>query len=277
MRLPIIRLVLATNATDAAIEPQSNRLRLSSSGRSKKVSVGQQVPICVYFGRMKLSIVTAFHSRPELTALWGEHTSKFGVPVYAAITEGDAANIATARRHSFTYVEMPNNPVGDKFQAALGMAMIDGAEAIMVLPSDDFISDEWMRKASEGADPYIIPARIAIHGPGQGTYELRTDGRACTRYGAGRVMHRAVVDACGGVLWAAHRNKSLDSESHGRIRAAGFTCKAIATKQIPLVDVKSGTNIWPWRKWRGGGHKCSADQALHMVSPSIRERIAALC
>lgn len=228
-----------------------------------------------YLSAMRLGIITAFHGRPELTALWAEHTAQFWVPVYAAVTEGDAENVGTAKAFGFTFVEMPNNPVGAKFQAALDMALAGGCERVMILPSDDFVSREWIDRALTFDVPYFIPQRIAIHSPKDGTYALETNGHSCTRYGAGRVISREVVAKIG-ALWPGGRNKSLDSESHGRITAGGFTCVAVNTKQIPLVDVKTGENIWPWRAWRGGGHKCSADQALHMVSLEHRLVISAL-
>lgn len=225
---------------------------------------------------MKLGLITAMHRRPALSALWAEHTAQFGLPVFAAITEGDTANVLTAQRFGFTYREMPNEPVGDKFQAALDMAMEAGCHAFMVLPSDDFISREWLDKATANQLDYIIPERIAIHSPVSGTYALRADGKSCGRYGAGRVISRKVVEVCGGLVWVQHRNKSLDSESHGRILAAGFKCVPVRTKSIPLVDVKTGENIWPWRVFRGSGHKCSADQALHMLSSSMREQLRSI-
>lgn len=225
---------------------------------------------------MKLGFITALHGRHKLTELFAEHTSQFGLPVFASITEGDTANVLTAERFGVTYREMPNEPVGDKFQIALDMAMEAGCDAVMVLPSDDFISQEYVEaifKMLDNGIPYMLPQKIAIHHPVEGTYELRSDGKSCGRYGAGRVVIRNVIEACGGTIWADKRNRSLDSESHGRILAAGFKCVPVRTKDIPLVDIKTGDNIWPWRTWRGGGHRCSADQALHMLSPSMREQL----
>ncbi len=223
---------------------------------------------------MTLGIITAFHGRHKLTELFAEHTAAFGLPVFASITAGDEANIATAKRFGFNYREMPNEPVGDKFQAALDMALDAGCEAVMILPGDDFISREWL-DVSVGKQ-YALPARIAIHDPKQGTYALLSNGKSCGVYGAGRVVHRSAIEACGGILWPGGRSRSLDSESHGRILAAGFKCEAVRTKDIPLVDIKSGQNIWPFRVWRGSGHKCSADQALHMLSPSMREQLKSI-
>lgn len=227
---------------------------------------------------MKLGIITALHGRHELTKLWSEHTAALAIPVFAAITEGDAVNVATAERYGFAFREMPNDPVGDKFQIALDMAMDAGCDAIMVLGSDDFISAEWVALCiakMQAGIPYIVPDRLAIHAPGGGTYMLMTDGRSHGRFGAGRCIARSVIEQVG-ALWVEGRNKGLDSESHARITATGIFCEAVHAKLIPLVDVKTATNIWPWRVWRGGGHKCSENDALHMLSPSIQQRVSLL-
>jgi hypothetical protein len=206
--------------------------------------------------------------------MWCEHTKQFGVPIYACFTENDSACWAAAEFVRLAATR-PNNPVGAKFDAALSLAMADGCDAVMILPSDDFISQEWvdvcLETLASGA-LYFKPARIAVHQPGRGSYELRSNGRSCGNYGAGRVVHRSVIEAVGD-LWPGGRDQGLDSESHGRIRGAGFECTAIATKAIPLVDIKCGENIHSWDSFRGSGHRCTDEQALHMLSPSLREQM----
>lgn len=227
---------------------------------------------------MRLGLITAFHGRPALSALWAEHTSQFGLPVFASVTEGDAANVLTAQRFGFTYREMPNEPVGDKFQIALDMAMEAGCDAVMILGSDDFISAAWIEAASgalDNGEGYITPASAAVHSPSKGTYLIKFNGRSASAGGAGRCVHREAVLKADG-LWRLSRSRALDSESHGRLLAAGFTCKVVNTAQVPVVDIKTGTNIWRWETWRGGGHKCTAEQALWMISVDIRIQLASL-
>ncbi len=226
---------------------------------------------------MTLGIVTAMHKRHALTAMWAEHTSLLGIPVFAAVTQGDAANEETAHRHGFSYRSMPNNPVGDKFQAALDMAMEAGCEGVMVLPSDDFISEEWariFRERMEDGAHYFIPERIAIHDPLQGTYAITAKvGHYFLKYGAGRCVSRRAIEKAGG-LWIRHLDKGLDSESDKRLQAAGFACEAVVTDAIALVDIKSPENIWPWGMWQVGGAQCSDDEALHMLSPKMRQALS---
>ena len=230
-----------------------------------------------YFSSMKLGLISAMHGRSELTAMWAEHTSQFGIPVYAAITDGDYDNLETAWKYKFEWKVMPNNPVGDKFQAALTMAMQDGCDVVMRLPSDDFISKEWVAmfelKASLGAD-YFIPERIAVHDPSKGTYSIRANvGSRFMKYGAGACFSRKAVEKCGG-LWTGHLDSGLDTESNNRLRTAGYECEAVPTKDIALVDIKTGESIWPWGIWSFGEPACSDDEALHMLSPSMRQTLS---
>lgn len=224
---------------------------------------------------MKLGLITALHGRHKLTELFAAHTAQFGLPVFAAITEGDTANVLTAQRFGFAYREMPNEPVGDKFQSALDMAMEAGCDAVMILGSDDFVSAEFVEAAVgklRAGGRYFTPHCAAVHHPVAGTYLVKFTGRSAGTGGAGRVVHRdAVLKADG--LWKAGRQRSLDSESHGRLLAAGFKCEVVNTGRVPVVDVKSGVNIWPWRVWRGSGKPITADNALWMISEHIRVQL----
>lgn len=227
---------------------------------------------------MKLGIITAFHGRQALTALWAEHTYRKGLQIYCSVTAGDDVNVNTAERWGMHVARMPNNPVGAKFEQAIRMALADGCEAVMILPSDDFVSDEWIaayRTQMESGAVYIIPERIGVHDPKRGTYMLRSDGRACGSYGAGRCIAASAVRTVG-ELWPGGRNAGLDSESHGRMKGAGFTCQAVRTKDIPLTDIKCGENIWGWDRFRSGGHRLSSEDALHMLTPAMAQSIRSL-
>lgn len=85
-------------------------------------------------------ILTCFHGRPKVSEAWLAHTTAFG-DVIAAVSEGDAANIALCERYNVRFMEFPNDPLGAKWNAAMWLVPPD--ERIMVLGSDDFISREW--------------------------------------------------------------------------------------------------------------------------------------
>ena len=223
---------------------------------------------------MDLAIVTVMHSRHDLAEIWAEHATSFGLPVFASITEGDSVLRGICERYGITFVEAPNAPLGAKHNAALGLC---GADRVMLLPSDDFIAEQWFDVIRATDVPYLYPDRC-------GLYDAAT-GRACVishgvngirRFGAGRVLRRDVLDSVG-VLWTDHLGRGLDSDSHARVMASGFTMTQAGIGAVPVVDVKWGENLWKFDKWcRGSAVKCSAEDVMQALRTEFRDRLLQL-
>ncbi len=236
-----------------------------------------------------LVAISAAHGRHAVTRAWIEHMLSLSFDqIYVAVTDDadNAMNYGELVRHNMRDNHpvsawfMPNNPLSDKFNSALSVAMDDGAERIMVVPSDDFVSHAWVRAMRETDEPYCIAHTCAIlDAYSQQCYAIRKlslNPGGTMKFGAGRVVSRKVVEACGGQLWPNELNKGLDSASHARISRAGFTVKVVETEGIPITDLKTEENLWPWQTWQHSGRPCTADEALHMVSPEVRARIDAM-
>jgi hypothetical protein len=148
-----------------------------------------------------------------------------------------------------------------------------GADRIMILPSDDFASQEWVDAARASTDDYIIPHACGVYSPAtEQAYLIHKFSAGTLRFGAGRVVSRKAVEKCG-ELWTPTINRGLDTASHHRLLDNGFTHKIVTTSTIPITDVKTSENIWPASTWRMGSMDITPDEALHMVSPSIREQL----
>lgn len=220
-----------------------------------------------------------FHERAALSALWVEHTTSLGLEVFASVTTGDQANIDLLE--GVTYVQAPNTPLGAKHNAALALVP-QGVDAVMILPSDDFVHPDYVahvtRALEAGAD-YLFPQTC-------GMVEVAT-GKACIlrqeategalRFGAGRVMSRKVLDAVG-PFWTESKARGLDTDSHARIRAHGFSPVFVDLgADVPcLTDVKSGVNLWPYHTWARRGRAVSAEGVLCMCSPQVHAGVMAL-
>jgi hypothetical protein len=169
---------------------------------------------------------------------------------------------------------MPNNPLSAKFNSALMVAMDDGADRIAIVPSDDFVSPAWVQAAREHPGDYLYPHCCAIvDAETQAAYVITKLTFGTMKYGAGRVVSRKVIDKLGGKLWPDELNKGLDGASHQRITRAGFEIGVAKTEGIPITDVKTAENLWPYKTWRDSGTPIAADQALHMVSPAVRAQL----
>lgn len=235
-----------------------------------------------------LVAISAAHGRHALTRLWAEHTASLGFDAVVVCLDGwarsgvattdEADNSLTCAAWEFIAVYEPNDPLAGKFNAALKSAMELGATRIMILPSDDFVSQEWVDVARHSTADYIVPHACGVYSPPEEKAYVITKNSltGSLRFGAGRVISRHAVDAVGGELWTPTINRGLDTASHHRLMAAGITAAVVPTSSIPITDVKTAENIWPFSAWQSGSKDISPDEALHMVSPDIREKLRSI-
>lgn len=222
-----------------------------------------------------LVAVSAAHGRHAITKAWAYHTMSMGFDAeVVAVTEDDYENADLLEHLGIRVVLAPNQPLGAKFNAALAVALDMGATRIMILPSDDFVSPAWVQAAREHPGDYLYPHCCAIvDAETQAAYVITKLTFGTMKYGAGRVVSRKVIDKLGGKLWPDELNKGLDGASHQRITKAGFEINVVKTEDIPITDVKTAENLWPYKTWRDSGTPIAADTALHMVSPAVRAQL----
>lgn len=224
-----------------------------------------------------LVAISACHGRHALTRLWGAHTLSLGLDgIVVAYTKGQTETRHALCQTAFTLIPMANDPLAGKFNAAMEVAIGLGATRIMLIPSDDFVSQEWTDIARTSTDPYIIPHACAVYNPATDeAYQIYKFSAGTLRFGAGRVVSREAVDKVG-ELWTPTLNKGLDTASHHRLLATGIHHKIVQTSTVPITDVKTCENLWPYSTWKMGSRDITGDQALHMVSPDIREQLRAI-
>lgn len=231
-----------------------------------------------------LVAVSACHGRHALTRAWAEHTASLGFDgVVLAVTIGDRENIEACHDNGLIPIECLNSPLSGKFNAALSQASQYIAspkwERIMILPSDDFASPAWVKAAREEEGDYLYPHTCAtVCSETQRAYYIQPNKLTfgTLKFGAGRVVSRKVIERLGGQLWPENLDRGLDTASHNAITRAGFKHRIVQTEGIPITDVKTKENIWSFRTWENSGRPIGIDEALHMVSPSVRAQIDAL-
>ena len=216
-----------------------------------------------------LIAVSAMHGRHALSRVWAKHTASLGFDaVCVAVTEGDDANSATCDEFGFASAAIPNEPLSGKFNAGMNSAMFRGATRIMILPSDDFISPAWVEAARNTEHDYIIPHACGVVDlPTKRAYAIVKGVTRGMRFGAGRVVSRKAVERCGGTLWPPAINRGLDTASHQCLLAHGVHLTMVTTEGIPITDVKTKDNLWPFNTWQNGSQDITAEEALHMLSP----------
>lgn len=226
-----------------------------------------------------LVAVSAAHGRHAITRAWAEHTASLGFDAVAvSVTDTDSENIQTCEAFGLNALPVPNDPLSYKFNWAMWWAYhLPGSTKYMILPSDDFVSPAWVQAAREHPGDYLYPHCCAIvDAETQAAYVITKLTFGTMKYGAGRVVSRKVIDKLGGKLWPDELNKGLDGASHQRITKAGFEINVVKTEDIPITDVKTAENLWPYKTWRDSGTPIAADAALHMVSPAVRAQLDSL-
>lgn len=201
-----------------------------------------------------------------MSRLFLRHCQELGIldRIAAAVTIGDQDNINLLESNKVRFIEAENMPLGAKHNAALRLAMDMGGTKFMVLPSDDFISKEWLDVFDASNEDYVSPDRCALVDVKTGAAKVVVNRKFGNRnFGAGRFFSRNVVDALGGAIWTDRKVSGLDTDSHGRIALGGFTGIVRATESIPIADLKTEDNLWPFGMWKG--EPIDVRDALHMA------------
>jgi hypothetical protein len=216
-------------------------------------------------------VLTCFHGRPKVSEIFLAHTTP-RLPIFAACSEGDTENIALCQRYGVTFCVVANEPLGAKWNAA--MELVPEGTPVMVLGSDDLVSDEWIAAAQGSIDAghhYITPAACGMYDMASGAAcILRSNGNGSQTFGAGRVLSATVVAAVR-PMWTAEKMQALDSDAHGRILGHGFERVTMATDRVPVTDLKSGVNLWAYHTWAWRGRPAAVDDVLHMLAPGLRQ------
>lgn len=195
---------------------------------------------------MKICVLTPIWKRHDLTDIFfsqlREQQKKFGFDVLIVGSEGAASELLVAN-YGFQYLEFENSPLGRKMNAGLGL--LKEYDAVVVLGSDDFISDEAWKiyqtldlsgKVYYGfRDLYFYSTKN--HQIVHYTYK----GVNIKTIGAGRIYSKACLESVNYHLWTDEKELGLDTDASGHLSKAGCTEKIIPG--VHLIDVKHAQNI----------------------------------
>lgn len=119
---------------------------------------------------------------------------------------------------------------------------------LMILGSDDIVSNSLLdiynplfeeEYYSFGVrDLYVYSAsyRQMKYFPGYPNHDMSI--------GAGRMIHREVIERCGNKLWKFTKNRGLDGSALERMRAFGFDEQVITAKgKAVVLDIKGTVNL----------------------------------
>lgn len=218
------------------------------------VMVIEKDPLTPFIGEIRPVIVTGMWKRPEVFNIFGRHTSKLGIDVIVAGSEGETSR-KQAESFGFIYLEQPNQTLAAKMNATTIEAMKRGYTHVICVGSDDLLSkeliDEYLRLIREGyhfigiTDFYFYDTQTG-KASYWGGYADNRKGISC---GAGRVISSLLLNQWDCRPWSG--TKYLDSSMQSKIdncikQTHTFS---IREKGLLAVDVKSSTNMTPFELW----------------------------
>ena len=242
-----------------------------------------------------IKVITCHHYRHDLAELFYlgiERLKKtLDIQVYCAITKGDLKSIEIAERYDAMYVEVPNEPLGKKWNEAYRLAWNGDSQAkILILGEDNLMSDEILintlapynfviglkscaivdthskevRDWSYKDDLQLIGAGRLFHQPPAfvhgksvrpikiGSYQFHLNCSVPMGEGVMNDNGRNIVNPERIVaLWDDNLSSGLDRSSEANLALLGYSSWQYSDHRIHVIDFKSSANIHKFNNFGG--------------------------
>lgn len=148
---------------------------------------------------MRLAIIATIHGRPRLTALFLRHyehlAESLPLDLYAV---GTPETVSSDR---WQYRQVPNDNLAARWNAVCSDAYVNGAEAVFVVGSDDFVSHQAILFTLQALRvfPVVVPRSCYVYDLARRRLVYLTR-LICV--GLGRAFRRDVLERYEGRLWA---------------------------------------------------------------------------
>jgi hypothetical protein len=203
---------------------------------------------------LRIAILSCLWKRPEVTELFAQGLNRLlKYNVYPLVVGSEGAETQKiAKDYGLMYLERPNFPLGAKFNAGMQALKRMSMDYVMVLGSDDFISDatfeymaEWCHKGSDligFSDIWFYDVKTKTLRYWKG-YDV--PHRMGESQGAGRMLSRNILSKLKWSPWQSNANKGLDWTMTQRIKRIPHSRRVFSLKEKGLfaVDVKTDVNI----------------------------------
>lgn len=239
---------------------------MESAGRVRVVNV-------------RLGLISAFWRRPELTALFlRQFLSLPGIDLVlvAAVSPEDPE---PSRHRSWYFVEAPNSPLSDKFNAAMQCVKEMDVDAAMILGSDDFINARLIEKTAEMIDSgsaQVMPGSAWFYSPMQDEMFYAR----CRKIGGGRTLSKAVLESCDYTPWESGYDRGIDIAMDRRLRylAPPDRIDDLELEDAFLCGVKTDVNLWSFDFLKHLEHReVDPGATLRAYVPDVADKLMAIC
>jgi hypothetical protein len=204
----------------------------------------------------KIVCVMAAHGREEITIKTIQRLKKQKYPLYDIVLVGDSdLEEGVADMLDCTYVEHPNMPLSDKWQAGVKKARELEPDAIMICGSDSWHTRNWtkcaVKQLEKGFDlmgtTFFYTCR-AYPGRLLKIVQRRYVGkRALEPVGSGRVISSRILNKINWKLFPEGKRSGLDKPSYDMI-VNNKGRVALIYQDIKVIGIKSTWDtLNPWK------------------------------
>ena len=208
---------------------------------------------------MRIELVTCVWQRPVITAAFWQfvaHLRAWWAPhelhVIAAGSE-EPEQEAMAREAGAEYLNVPNRPLGRKFNATLQAARTHQPDAVLIMGSDDVFCERTARAYLPFFEdiPYVGLKDFYFYHTVDGRFGYWggyvTQRRLGEPAGGGRVLPAGHLEHLDWRLWADGKDRGMDHSAFQRLRDVGIefppliSCRAL---EGCAVSLKGPVNLW---------------------------------
>ena len=204
----------------------------------------------------KVIVFTPVWGRHEILKLWAlgvdrlmHQTPQIEIEALCVVSNKEDKDLVLSL--GLEWVECENKPLGKKHNAGLEALRGRKFDYILQLGSDDLASNNYLNYALPamvaGLDIFGVSALYFCEPKTEKACRFELSTQANKLIGAGRFISHRAIKALDYKLWPDDVNKGLDMTSQANLSAKGFVPHIINTTDICILDVKSETNIWPYK------------------------------
>lgn len=194
----------------------------------------------------------------------------FNIQALAVISE--ESMIPLCEKYGIAWCMYKNEPLGEKKNYGLQKAKEFEFDYLLEIGSDDLILNELL----DDYKNYI--GKFDFFGISDCAF-INSDGGECRRlisrsttYGAGRMIHRSILEKVDWRLWHDHLNRGMDNNSVLSLQRKGIKYNKCNVLDFPcLIDIKSDVNLWKFNYFLGKPY--DLQNILDKISPREREVI----
>ena len=200
---------------------------------------------------MKIGIVTINYNRPRILDLWLASIDRLRKDVgwFPAVVVSERGDADACADHGVHHIYQENEPVSFKWNTGVQWLMDQGVDYVMIVGSDDIVSNELMKNiwaAAEQGYDVIGVDKLCFYGNIRGRSGLLIPLHQRHMLGVCKTISRSVLEPINGVVCPTGRGSGMDALVSKTIAPYVKSTKIVDGL---VVDVKSRRNINKLSYW----------------------------